>query len=148
MLGTYDLNADGKIDAADAVFSGLRVWRDANGNALVDPGELKSLNELRSVSISLANSAPAEPTDAAGNAIVHTGHFPRGDGTTGDLADVALDIDQTASRWLDDSTISAEAAALPQLTGFGEIKDLRVAMTGHAALETMVASFVATTCQP
>jgi Ca2+-binding RTX toxin-like protein len=142
MLGAYDLNADGKIDASDAIFSELRVWQDANGNAVVDPGELKSLSELGIVSISLANSAPAEPTDAAGNAIVHTGHFTRADGTTGNLADVALDIDQTASRWLGDSTVSPEAAALPQLTGFGEIKDLRVAMTGDATLEAMVSSFV------
>jgi hypothetical protein len=79
------------------------------------------------VSISLANAAPAEPTDAAGNSIVHEGHFTRADGTTGNLADVALDIDQTASRRLGDATISAQAAALPQLTGFGGIKDLRVA---------------------
>ncbi|MEA3037140.1 MAG: hypothetical protein QOH04_2917 [Sphingomonadales bacterium] len=142
MLGAYDLNADGKIDAADAVFSELRVWQDANGNAVVDAGELKSLAELGIVSISLANSAPAEPTDAAGNAIVHTGHFTRADGTTGDLADVALDIDQTASRWLGDAKISAQAAALPQLTGFGEIKDLRVAMTGDSTLAAIVSSFV------
>jgi hypothetical protein len=127
MLGAYDLNADGKIDASDAIFSELRVWQDSNGNAVVDTGELKSLAELGIVSISLANSAPAEPTDAAGNSIVHTGHFTRADGTTGNLADVALDIDQTASRWLGDSTVSAQAAALPQLTGFGEIKDLRIA---------------------
>ena len=42
-----------------------------------------------------------------------------------------------------DSTISASAALLPQLRGFGEVKDLRVAMTGDAALQGMVASFVA-----
>ena len=96
MLGAYDLNADGVIDASDAVYAQLRVWRDSDGDAAVDPGELKTLAELGIVSISLANAAPAQATDAAGNAIVHTGSFTRADGSTGGIADVALTINEKA----------------------------------------------------
>ena len=57
MLAAYDLNADGKIDAADAIFSQLRVWRDADQDGVTDAGELSTLAELGIVSISLANNA-------------------------------------------------------------------------------------------
>jgi hypothetical protein len=46
-LAAYDLNGDGVIDASDAVYSQLRVWQDANGNAVADPGELHTLAETR-----------------------------------------------------------------------------------------------------
>jgi len=39
-------NADGRIDAADAVFTELSVWTDRDGDARADDGELVSLSEL------------------------------------------------------------------------------------------------------
>jgi Ca2+-binding RTX toxin-like protein len=143
MLGAFDLNADGLIDVEDAVFAELRVWRDADQDGVSDPGELKTVSELGIVSISHASAAPAQPTAIGGNQIVRTGSFARADGTTGAVADVAFAINETATRWLGDSAISAAAAALPQLRGFGEIKDLRVAMTGDAGLQAMVSAFAA-----
>jgi len=145
MLAAYDANSDGKIDAADAVFADLRVWRDADQDGVTDAGELSTLAELGIVSISLANNAPAEPTQVGGNTIARIGSFTRADASTGSLADVAFDISETATRWLGDSTVSASAALLPQLRGFGEVRDLRVAMTGDAALEGLVADFAAET---
>jgi Ca2+-binding RTX toxin-like protein len=145
MLGAFDLNADGRIDGGDAVYGELRVWRDADQDGVTDAGELKTLAELGIASISLAAAAPAQPTAIGGNQIVRTGQFTRADGTTGSIADIAFAISETASKWLGDSTISASAAALPQLRGFGEVKDLRVAMTGDAALEAMVSSYASGT---
>jgi len=46
-------NADGNIDAKDAVFSHLRLWQDANQNGLSESGELHSLSEFGIESISL-----------------------------------------------------------------------------------------------
>lgn len=144
-LAVHDANADGKIDAADSIYDSLRVWQDLDQDGVSDSGELKTLAELGIVSISLASATPAEPTAVGGNAIVRTGSFTRADGSTRGIADVAFQINETASRWLGDDSVSPSAAALPQLKGFGELKDLHLAMTGNAALESLVADFAALT---
>jgi Ca2+-binding RTX toxin-like protein len=144
-LAVHDINADGKIDASDAVYSSLRIWQDRNQDGVTDAGELKSLSELGIASISLSSVAPGQPTAVGGNTIVRTGTFTRTDGTTGGVADVAFEISETATKWLGDNSVSSSAAALPQLKGFGQLKNLRVAMTGNAALEASVGAFVALT---
>lgn len=42
-LADLDDNGDGKIDAADKVFSSLRVWRDLNQDGISQEGELLTL---------------------------------------------------------------------------------------------------------
>jgi Ca2+-binding RTX toxin-like protein len=143
-LATHDSNSDGAITSADAVFANLRVWQDADRDGVTDAGELKTLSELGITSISLSNAAPATPTDVGGNAIARTGTFTIG-GQTRQIADVAFNIDQAATRWLGDATVSSAAEALPDVRGYGEIKDLRLAMTGDAALLSLVEDFVGTT---
>ena len=39
-------NSDGRIDAGDAVFASLRLWRDANHDGVSQPAELHTLPEL------------------------------------------------------------------------------------------------------
>ena len=46
-------NADGNIDAHDAVWSRLRLWQDANQNGVSEPAELRLLSEFGIESISL-----------------------------------------------------------------------------------------------
>ena len=41
----FRFGQDGVIESDDAIFSQLQVWRDVNGNAVVDAGELESLAE-------------------------------------------------------------------------------------------------------
>jgi len=41
-----DVNGDGDITSLDPVFAQLRIWRDANGNGVMDDGESKTLNDL------------------------------------------------------------------------------------------------------
>lgn len=145
MLSGYDVNADGIIDSADAVYAELKVWQDLDQDGRTDAGELKSLAELGIVSISLAAAAPAQTTLIGGNLLVDSGHFTRADGSSGALADFALDINEMASRWLGDGSVSSAAAALLKHEGFGELKDLRVAMTGDTALQALALSFAAGT---
>jgi hypothetical protein len=53
-LGAYDDNHDGLMDAADAVFDRLRIWRDTQRDGVVQAGELVPLSEFGVAEISLA----------------------------------------------------------------------------------------------
>jgi hypothetical protein len=59
-------NGDGVIDAHDAVFASLRLWRDANHNGLSEPGELRGLADLGLKSIDL-DYKESKRTDEHGN---------------------------------------------------------------------------------
>lgn len=142
MLAGFDDNGDGAITSADAIYAALQVWQDKNENGVTDAGELKSLAELGIVSISLASTAPTQPTEVGGNRIARESSFTFTDGRTYKLADVVFDVSVTNTKYLGDTTVSAAAAALPELTGFGHVADLRVAMTQDAALLARVESFV------
>ncbi|HTU12058.1 MAG TPA: calcium-binding protein [Allosphingosinicella sp.] len=142
MLAAHDLNMDGVIDASDAVYANLRVWRDLDQDGVTDSGELFTLAGLGISAISLSSSAPGEPTAIGGNAIARTGSFSWAGGGTGTVADVAFTINHTASQWQGDDTVSGTAALLPELKGFGTLTGLRIAMTDDAVLEGLVDDFV------
>jgi hypothetical protein len=132
-LAGHDGNLDGVIDTADAVFADLRVWQDADRDAVTDPGELKTMADLGIESISLTTQAPATG-EIAGNAVDAEGTFTYTGGATGTVADVRFRIDNFDTVWLGDTTVSPEAAALANVKGRGTLTDLHVAMTQDAAL--------------
>ncbi|MCJ0762037.1 Ig-like domain-containing protein [Variovorax terrae] len=45
-LATWDANGDGIIDASDPVYAQLKVWRDANGDGRIEPGEALTLADM------------------------------------------------------------------------------------------------------
>ena len=59
-------NEDGFITSADAVFSSLRLWQDANHNAVSEPSELKTLSDFALTTIEL-NYKLSKKTDEHGN---------------------------------------------------------------------------------
>ena len=59
-------NGDGVIDALDAVYWQLRLWRDANHNGLSEPGELQTLPAL-DVSALHLDYKESKRTDEFGN---------------------------------------------------------------------------------
>ena len=132
-LAKYDANLDGVIDASDPIYSQLRIWADANGNGVADPGELLTLQQAGIASIDLA--AAAQTGDfVAGNQVLATGSFTRTDGSTGEVADVSFHTDDFHTTFLGDSSVGAAATALPDLKGYGTLSDLRVAMSHDPAL--------------
>jgi len=59
-------NGDGLLDGRDAVFSHLRLWRDANHDGLSAPGELHALASQGAARIAL-DYKESERVDAHGN---------------------------------------------------------------------------------
>jgi Ca2+-binding RTX toxin-like protein len=132
-LAKYDSNLDGVIDANDPIYSQLRIWVDSNGNGVVDPGELLTLQQAGIASINLTPT-PQSGDLSAGNQIMATGSFTRGDGSAGTFADVSFQINTRDTTFTGDTSVSAAAAALPNLKGYGTLTDLQVAMTRDPAL--------------
>jgi Ca2+-binding RTX toxin-like protein len=142
-LGVLDGNNDGLISALDAGFSTLRVWVDANGDALTDAGELKTLAELGLVSISLRTRASddLDPGRDGSNASFMSS-VTQTNGSVIGIYDVYLTIDQFDSREIvTDVVVSDAITALPFLIGSGSLSDLDVAIARDPALEEMVRAF-------
>lgn len=85
-LRGIDSNADGFIDAVDAKFSDLRVWRDLDSDGRSDGNELFTLDELGISRIRTA--ASSTNITNAGNQITETSHFELADGTQQEIAGV------------------------------------------------------------
>jgi hypothetical protein len=86
---------DGVIDANDADFGKLRVWRDLNQNGASDEGELQSLDQAGVASISL-NRHLVGGTNA-GHGIGYQALFTRSDGTTQNAQTIYFQTDRQHS---------------------------------------------------
>jgi len=94
-LRDLDSNADGKFDALDAAFSSVKIWTDANGDAISQTAELHSFADLGLQSISLTASATninlVDSNGAAtGNTQTFAGSFTRVGGGVGAAATADL----------------------------------------------------------
>jgi hypothetical protein len=87
-LRQLDSNGDGVISSADAAFADLRVWVDANANALSESGELRSLASLHIADIQLSTQQVAVANQ--GNIIGLSSSFTTTDGQSHLAADVWL----------------------------------------------------------
>jgi len=142
-LRALDTNNDGIISRLDTGFATLRVWVDANGDALTDDGELKTLEELGIVSISLATVASNDlDCGCDGTEIAYMSSVTLTSGQTIRAYDAYLSIDQYDTREIvTDVTVSNAIATLPFLIGTGTLSNLDVAMARDPALEEMVREF-------
>ncbi len=81
-------SASGKLDASNPLWADLKVWVDQNGDAVAQPGELQSFEQLGIASIDLRSSPQA--SDNHGNTIRSVSTFSWNDGSTGNIAGVDL----------------------------------------------------------
>jgi hypothetical protein len=137
-LAQYDLNADGKIDSADQVFSKLRVWQDANGDGVTDSGELQSLSQLGIASISL-NGQAVNGLTPQGTEIRTYSTFTRTDGTTSGVYDAVFGNDQTDTVYRGEAGHAAWAGDHGiDVKGFGRITNLAVASANDFELAELL----------
>lgn len=143
-LADLDSNKDGVISAVDTGFDQLRVWRDANGDAVSQADELHDLYSLGIKEIRLAAEA-VNASDGKGNTIISSSTILREDGTESAIADYNLQRNQTYTTSTTTKTVAAETAALPDLNGSGTVINLQQAMGNSAALQALTEQFVAAT---
>jgi hypothetical protein len=145
-LADLDANQDLVLDAADAAWSSLRVWIDADGNGYSSADELFELQAagVQSIQTAYANSAVV---DQHGNQHRQIGTYTRTDGTTGAAEDVWFRTDRMFSLAERRVEVAADIAALPDAEGFGTILSLRQAMAQDESggLKLLVEEFVAAT---
>ena len=137
-LADLDANHDGRIDANDPVFTQLNVWRDLNQDGISQPGELATLTDLGITAIDLTRTTHSQ-TLANGNQIADQARFERTDGTesgigTSGAADVNLGTDTFHREYTDKLPLTDDLKALPEMTGSGQVRDLREAASLSPAL--------------
>ncbi|OGS91986.1 MAG: hypothetical protein A2Z95_03705 [Gallionellales bacterium GWA2_60_18] len=142
-LAELDTNHDGQIDVQDAAYSTLKIWKDIDGDGYSNADELMSLADAGVQSIA-TGYASVNQTDGNGNITQQTSTFTKTDGSTGATADIWFQTDKAytiANDWLAETDI---VAALPDLEGFGNVRDLHQAIlrdsTGH--LQDLVQQFI------
>ena len=131
-LQALDSNGDGVINASDPSFANLVVWEDTNNDGVAQSSEIFTMAQLGIVSISLSTTTVNENIN--GNIVEETAVATLSDGSTREVADVDLAVDPTFTETAPGTTISSAAAALPELAGYGNLPDLRSAMTQDSAL--------------
>lgn len=145
-LKAFDANTDGVINAQDAAFAELRVWKDANTNSRTDAGELLTLAEagVASVNVAYANSSHI---DAQGNAHRQVGSYTTASGETRTATDIWVQTNTTQSLSNDWVDVSEDIAALPDAQGYWLVRDLHQAMAMDATgeLKALVEAFTQAT---
>ncbi|PCJ99164.1 MAG: hypothetical protein COA45_06920 [Zetaproteobacteria bacterium] len=135
VLSAYDSNSDNVIDLNDTQFGDLLVWVDANADGYSQSGELFSLTDLGITSINL--NASLVDYDIAGNHVTHESTFTI-NGQTQTIVDAWFAYDNVNSHYQGSYTLDVRTLYLPTLRGFGDVKDLHIAMSMDETLLLMV----------
>lgn len=142
-LAELDDNQDGHVDSADAAFSQLRIWKDANGNGLTEAGELLTL-EQAGLSALRTGWQSSDIVDANGNAHSQIGAAVRSDGSEAAATDVWFKVD--TARRLNEQPVGTsylDVLGLPDAKAFGNLPDLRQAMADDPVLKGVVEAYIA-----
>jgi VCBS repeat-containing protein len=142
-LANLDSNGDGRVDASDAAFSQLKVWRDTNQDGISQAYELKTLSELGIESLNTAtDNTPAMSTSAGTQTLA--GSFTRVDGTTSTLADINFTQDNLFSEYVNHIEVPESLQNLPNLPGMGRLRELKEAAALSPALAAVLTQYAAT----
>ncbi len=150
-LSVYDTNSDGVIDANDAQFGDLLVWKD-DGDGITEAGELFSLSDLDIVSIDLNASTPSG-LEIEGHNISHVSSYTVDDGVSGaqtlEIVDAWFNYDNANSNFIGDYTLDLDALFLTTMRGYGDLPDLHISAsmdndtTNPDSLKSLLQEFTA-----
>lgn len=143
-LAEYDSNGDGIINAQDASYAKLQVWRDLNGNGTSDIGELQSLTDAGVVSISTGYTDSSH-VDAHGHEHRQVSTIMLANGMASTAADVWFKVDASKRVNSGDIALTDDVYFLANAKGFGKVQDLHQAMVLDPELKTLLAQYVSAT---
>ncbi|MEO1613014.1 MAG: hypothetical protein AAFU55_11785, partial [Pseudomonadota bacterium] len=135
-LALLDDNADGELNALDAAYADLLVWRDLNGNGQSTEKELFSLAEVGVASIAL-NAAQVNE-DIADSRVSDRSTLTTTEGETREALDVWFRFNQFDARFDAPEEIDPAILDLPDIRGNGSVADLHIAMATDPVLREKV----------
>ena len=141
-LQELDSNLDSKVDAADAAFGSLRIWKDLNRDGQTGANELMSLSEagVQSINVGYRSSSTV---DTNGNEHQQIGTYTSNSGASLAAEDIWFKVDRTFSIAAELLEVPDDIAALPDIRGFGTVYDLHQAMArdSSGSLKSAVIQF-------
>lgn len=140
-LRSMDSNGDGALDAIDAGFGRLQVWRDHDQDGVSDDGELYGLGHLNITSIGLSET-PWSETLPDGTHLQGNGSFVL-DGTPHAYTDAWFAENPFYRTFTTPLEQPVMAAPWPDMRGSGAVRDLREAASLSSALRDLLAAFAA-----
>ncbi|WP_328822100.1 calcium-binding protein, partial [Pseudomonas lopnurensis] len=142
-MQAVDQNGDGKLDANDAVWADLRVWRDMNGDGISQNGELFTLADLGIKSIGTGSDGKKQNL-GNNNHVDGFGTFEwdenRGGGT-GVSGDVYFEDNQFYREFGESIEIPSELTDIANMRGSGAVRDLREAAVTSASLRDTIVNY-------
>lgn len=129
VMAELDTNEDGYLDINDAAFSQFRVWQDLNGNGVSDAGELQALADLGIER--LATTGTPSGALVNGNTIAFTGMATGSGGSAFQTGAAYFATNAISSEWEPPTgfVLLEDTYRLPNLAGYGLVKDLNAAMS-------------------
>lgn len=140
-LAELDDNGDHVVNQYDSAWSELVVWRDANGDAVTQDGELHSLASLNIISFDLAGVAQSNGS-IAGNPVSHVSTYTLAGGTERSIVDAWFVHDNVRTMYVGEFEIDSRTVTLPLLRGYGELPDLFISMSLDEDLLDLVNEFL------
>jgi Ca2+-binding RTX toxin-like protein len=125
-LREFDLNKDGVIDRNDAIWSSLRIWRDANGDGTSQSGELLSLDQIGIISIKLSKDGTIRTLEN-GNMVRGTGSFVQivdGVAVEREMQEIWFGQDTLHQQFDTTIPLRDDVIAMPYVQGAGNVRDL------------------------
>jgi Ca2+-binding RTX toxin-like protein len=135
-LRTIDSTGNNAITANDQQWANLRVWKDANGDGVSQPGELLTMEQAGITRIYL-DRVTGVSYDIAGNPISHESLVGFADGSKRKIVDAWFAYDNVNTVYDGVYTLDPRVLFLPTLRGYGTLPDLHIAMSRDETLLTM-----------
>ena len=139
-LAEYDSNSDGVVDAKDADFDKLRVWRDLNQDGVSQKEELFTLEEVGVQSLNVAYQ-DSNRNLGDGNRLAQEGSYIGKDGKVRTMGDLLLSNNPFYSRYSQAVKLTNEQRTTANLQGIGRLRDLREAAALSPALAKVLLAY-------